>query len=111
MGIKSGAGITAAAQGAATRIVSASASVTSESPMQYSKFTKRMPSMMQNSATAMGVLSEPNRPDSALMNRIAKATISTERTAMAVQYQAFSRRVEQAAIFRFRIAGSSCRAS
>lgn len=67
--------------------------------------------MMQNSATAMGVLSEPNRPDNRMMNTMAKATISTERTAIAVQYQAFSRRVVQAAILRFRIAGSSCKAS
>ena len=44
-----------------------------------------MPSIMQNSATAMGVLSAPNRADSRLMNTMAKATISTERTAMAVQ--------------------------
>ena len=53
--------------------------------MQYSKFTKRMPSIMQNSATARGVLSALNRADSRLINRMAKATISTERTAMASQ--------------------------
>lgn len=41
--------------------------------------------MIQNSATAIGVLSEPNTPDSKLMNTMAKTTISTERTAMAVQ--------------------------
>lgn len=53
--------------------------------MQYSEFTKRMPSIMQNRATASGVLSDPNTADSRLMNTIAKATISTERTAIAVQ--------------------------
>ncbi len=62
-----------------------SASPASESPAQYSKFTKRMPSSMQNSATAMGVLSAPNRPDNRLMNRMAKATMSAERTAMAAR--------------------------
>ena len=75
----------AAAQGASVRMASAAASPASESPAQYSKFTKRMPSSMQNSATAMGVLSVPNKPDNRLMNRMAKATMSAERTAMAAR--------------------------
>lgn len=66
-------------------MASTAAKVTRESPMQYSKLTKRMPSIMQNSATAKGVLSVPNKLDSRLMNTIAKATISTERSAMALQ--------------------------
>lgn len=78
-------GETAAALGVRTRMASTAAKVTRESPMQYSKLTKRMPSIMQNSATAKGVLSAPNKPDSRLMNTIAKATISTERSAMALQ--------------------------
>ncbi len=41
--------------------------------------------MMQNSATARGLLSEPNTPDSKLINTMAKATINTDRTAMAAQ--------------------------
>lgn len=53
--------------------------------MQYSKLTNRIPSMMQNNATASGVLSEPNTLDSRLMNTMAKATINAERAAMAVQ--------------------------
>lgn len=75
----------AAALGPKTRMASATARVRRESLMQYSKFTKRIPSIMQNSATAMGVLSAPNTADSKLMNTMAKATINTERTAMAVQ--------------------------
>ena len=78
-------GETAAALGVRTRMASTAAKVTRESPMQYSKLTKRIPSIMQNSATASGVLSEPNTPDSRLINTMAKATMSTERTAIAVQ--------------------------
>ena len=44
-----------------------------------------MPSIMQNNATAIGVLSVPNTPDSKLINTMAKPTISTERTAIAIQ--------------------------
>ena len=84
-GIRKTGGSTAAALGASTKIASVATKVRSESPMQYSKLTNRIPSMMQNNATAIGVLSEPNTPDSKLMNTMAKATISTERTAIAVQ--------------------------
>ena len=74
-----------AALGTRTRMASTAAKVTRESPIQYSKLTKRIPSIMQNKATARGVLSEPNTPDSRLIKTMAKATISTERTAMAIQ--------------------------
>ena len=85
MGINKIDGSTTAALGASTRMPNTAARVSSESPIQYSKLTKRMPSIMQNNATANGVLSAPNTPDSRLINTMAKATISTERIAIAAQ--------------------------
>lgn len=84
-GISSTGGSSTAAPGASTRMASTAASVTRESPMQYVKLTNRVPSIMQKRATARGVLSAPNTPDSRLINTMAKATISAERTAMAIQ--------------------------
>ncbi|MCI7181006.1 MAG: hypothetical protein MSA26_10625 [Lachnospiraceae bacterium] len=71
--------------GANTKIARAIAKVIRESLIQCSKFTKRIPSMIQNTATAKGVFSCPNKPDSKLINTIAKATISTDRIAIAAQ--------------------------
>ena len=71
--------------GAKTKIAKAIAKVIRESLIQYSKLTNRIPSMIQNTATAKSVFSCPNKPDSKLINTIAKATISTERIAIAVQ--------------------------
>ena len=84
-GMRKTGGSTAAALGASTRIASTAARVIRESPIQYSKLTKRMPSIIQNKTTASGVLSAPNTPDKRLINTMANATISAERTAMAVQ--------------------------
>ena len=84
-GIRKNGGSKAAALGASTKMASTAARAARESRIQYSKFTKRIPSIIQNNATANGVLSEPNMPDSRLINTIAKPTISTERTAIAVQ--------------------------
>lgn len=71
-GIKKRGGNTAAALGPSTRMASAAAKVRRESPIQYSKLTKRIPSRIQNNATASGVLSAPNTPDSKLMNNNGK---------------------------------------
>ena len=75
-------GSTAAALGASTKMANTAARVIRESLVQYSKLTKRMPSIIQNSATAKGVLSAPKIPDSRLINTMAKATIKTERVAI-----------------------------
>ena len=78
-------GSTAAALGTSTKMASMAARVIRESVTQYWKLTNRMPSIMQNKATASGVLSAPNRPDSKLINKTANATISAERMAIANQ--------------------------